>query len=409
VRIAISGAGVAGSALAYWLHRAGHTPVIIEQAAEFRAGGYMIDFWGVGYQVAKRMGIEDQIKAAGYQIERLRSVGPRGEIKADVNVAVFRRMLGDDFTSLPRGDLAAAIYATIEDEVEVVFGDSIATVDEHDDGVRLTFQYGAPRDFDLLIGADGLHSNVRRLVFGPEREFERFLGCKVAACSVEGYRPRDDLFYVIYGAPGRQLARFAMRDDLFYVIYGAPGRQLARFAMRDDRTTFLFIFRAESGDISVAPKDQLRSEFGDVGWECREFLAALDDVDDLYFDVVSQIRMNSWARGRVLLVGDAAGCISLLGGEGTGLAITEAYVLAGELAHAGADYRRAFDAYQGLLRPFVEAKQAAAVRYIPFFATRTRFGLWLRNVALRSANFGPLTRLFSGSVRDDFTLPDYRL
>jgi 2-polyprenyl-6-methoxyphenol hydroxylase-like FAD-dependent oxidoreductase len=388
VRIAISGAGVAGAALAYWLHRTGHTPTLIEQAPEFRTGGYMIDFWGVGYQVAKRMGIEDAIRSAGYQVEWLRSVGSGGQVKADVDVDVFRRMIGDDFTSLPRGDLARAIYATIEDKVETMFGDSIATVDDHSDGVRLTFENSAPRDFDLLIGADGLHSNVRRLVFGPEQEFERYLGCKVAACVVDGYQPRD---------------------DLVYVTYGSPGRQLARFALRDDRTMFLFIFRAERDDTGVAPKDELRNEFRSVGWECRDFLAALDEVDDLYFDVVSQIRMESWSQGRVSLLGDAAGCISLLGGEGTGLAITEAYVLAGELARADADYLRAFDAYQTLLRSFIKAKQAGAVRYIPFFTTRTRFGLWFRNLAMRMANFGPLATLFAGGVRDDFTLPDYAI
>jgi 2-polyprenyl-6-methoxyphenol hydroxylase-like FAD-dependent oxidoreductase len=386
VRIAISGAGVAGAALAHWLHRTGHTPTLIEQAPEFRTGGYMIDFWGVGYQVAKRMGIEDAIRAAGYQIEWLRSVGSGGKIKADLDVDVFRRLIGDDLTSLPRGDLAAAMYATIDDKVETIFSDSIATVDDHGDGVRLTFENSAPGDFDLLIGADGLHSNVRRLVFGPEREFERYLGCKVAACVVDGYRPRD---------------------ELVYVTYSAPGRQLARFALRDDRTMFLFIFRAERDGTGVTPKDQLRNEFSDAGWECRDFLAALDEVDDLYFDVVSQIRMDSWSRGRVLLIGDAAGCISLLGGEGTGLAITEAYMLAGELARAGLDHRRAFDAYQTKLRPFIKAKQAGAVRYIPFFATRTRFGLWVRNVGLRIANFAPLATVFAGGVRDDFTLPEY--
>jgi 2-polyprenyl-6-methoxyphenol hydroxylase-like FAD-dependent oxidoreductase len=386
VRIAISGAGVAGSALGYWLHRIGHTPTIIEQAPQFRTGGYMIDFWGVGYQVAKRMGIEDGIRSAGYQIEWLRSVGARGEIKADVDVDVFRRMIGENFTSLPRGDLAAAIYATIDGKVETIFGDSIATVDERDDGVRLTFENSAPRDFELLIGADGLHSNVRRLAFGPDRDFERYLGCKVAACMVDGYRPRD---------------------DLVYVTYGSPGRQLARFALRDDRTMFLFIFRADHHNTDATPKEQLRNEFSEVGWEAREFLTALDDVDDLYFDVVSQIRMDNWSRGRVLLIGDAAGCISLLGGEGTGLAITEAYVLAGELARVGADYRRAFETHQAILRPFITNKQAGAVRYIPFFATRTRLGLWVRNMGLRMANFVPLATLFAGSVRDDFTLPDY--
>lgn len=325
MKVAISGAGVAGAALAHWLQRTGHTPTVIERAPKFRTGGYMIDFWGVGYQVAKRMGITDQIAAAGYHMEHVRSVGPTGKVKADLGVDVFRRMVGDDFTSLPRGDLAAAIYTTIEDQVETIFDDSIATIDEHRDGVRLTFERTAPRDFDLVIGADGLHSNVRRLVFGPERDFEHYLGCKVAACVVDGYRPRD---------------------ERSYVLYNTVDRQLARFALRGDRTMFLFVFRAEHDNPGVAPKDELRVQFGDVGWESRDILAALDDVEDLYFDVVSQIRMDRWSRGRVLLIGDAAGCISLLGGEGTGLAITEAYVLAGELARAGGDHRRAFDAYE---------------------------------------------------------------
>ncbi len=387
MRIAISGAGVAGAALAHWLHRTGHTPTVIEQAPRFRTGGYMIDFWGVGYQVAKRMGIEERVLAAGYQIERLRSVGPDGAVKADVNVDLLSATFGDDFTSLPRGDLASAIYATIEDKVETIFGDSITAVDQRDDGVGLTFEKHAPGDFDLVIGADGLHSNVRRLVFGPEQSFEHYLGCKVAACVVDGYRPRD---------------------ELVYVTYATPGRQLNRVALRGDRTMFLFIFRAGHDDGGgVAPKEQLRNEFAGIGWESRQMLAALDDVDDLYFDVVSQIRMDRWSRGRVLLMGDAAGCISLLGGEGTGLAITEAYVLAGELARAGDDHRRAFAAYEARLRPFIEAKQAGAERYIGFFATKTRLGLWFRTMAMRTMNFGPLATLFAGGIRDDFDLPDY--
>jgi 2-polyprenyl-6-methoxyphenol hydroxylase-like FAD-dependent oxidoreductase len=386
VRIAISGAGVAGSALAHWLHRTGHRPTLIEQAPSFRAGGYMIDFWGVGYQAARRMGIEQQVRAAGYQVRSVRSVGPRGEVKADLGVDAFRRMIGEDFTSLPRGDLAAAVYRTVRDDVETVFGDTIAAIEEHDDGVRLTFANAAPRDFDLLIGADGLHSNVRSLAFGPEDRFERYLGCHVAACVVDGYRPRD---------------------DLVYVTYNRPGRQVARFALRGDRTMFLFVFRADRDSAGASPMEQLHRQFGDAGWECPQILEAAANADDLYVDVVSQIRMPQWSRGRVSLIGDAAACISLLGGEGTGLAMAEAYVLAGELRRAGADHRHAFERYEQRLRPLIESKQAGAVRFIGFFTARTRFGLWFRNVAMRAMNFPLLTRLFAGEIRDDFELPDY--
>ena len=388
MKIAISGAGVAGAALAYWLHRTGHTPTLIEQAPKFRTGGYMIDFWGVGYRVARHMGIEQDILDAGYNVQCVRSVGPGGAAKAELGVDVFRRMIGDDFTSLPRGDLAATVYDTIDGKVDTVFGDSIAALDQRRDGVRVTFEQRPSDEFDLVIGADGLHSNVRRLVFGPAENFEHYLGCKVAACVVDGYRPRD---------------------ELVYVTYNTLGRQVARFALREDRTMFLFVWRAEHDSADTPPKDQLRNEFSDAGWECPGILAAVDGADDLYFDVVSQIRMDRWSHERVMLIGDAAGCISLLGGEGTGLAITEAYVLAGELMRAGDDHSRAFDAYETRLRPFIKDKQAGAERLLGFFATKTRFGLWFRNVAMRTMNFGPLARLFAGSVGDDFELPGYAM
>ncbi|MCG7607994.1 MULTISPECIES: FAD-binding domain [Mycobacterium] len=393
MRIAISGAGVAGAALAHWLHRTGHAPTLIERAPAFRTGGYMIDFWGIGYRVARKMGIEPAIRDAGYDVQSVRTLGPDGSTQAELRVDVFRRMIGNDFVSLPRGDLAAAIYRTVEDDVPTVFSDSITGIDQRPDGVRVTFENTPADDFDLVIGADGLHSNVRGLVFGPEERFEHYLGCKVAACVVDGYRPRTG----------------ATTSDA-YLTYSIPGRQIGQFTLRGDRTMFLFVFRDEHGHHDMTPKEQLHNQFDDAGWECREILTAVDAVDDLYFDVVSQIRMDHWSQDRVLLIGDAAGCISLLGGEGTGLAITEAYALAGELAGAEGDHRRAFASYEALLRPFIEGKQAGAERMLGFFATRTRFGLWFRNVALRAMNLSrPVAGLFTGSVRDDLDLPDYRI
>ncbi len=154
---------------------------------------------------------------------------------------------------------------------------------------------------------------------------------------------------------------------------------------------------------------EARKQFGDAGWECPQMLDALDDADDLYFDVVSQIKMDHWSRGRVGLIGDAAGCISLLGGEGTGLAMTEAYVLAGELDRARGDHREAFEAYEALMHPFVASKQAGAARFVGFFATRTKFGLWLRNIVMRAMNVGPVLRLVAGDIRDDLELPQYAI
>jgi 2-polyprenyl-6-methoxyphenol hydroxylase-like FAD-dependent oxidoreductase len=390
LNIAISGAGVAGPALAYWLLRCGHRPTLIERAPALRTGGYVIDFWGVGYQVAQRMGIESALRDAGYQVQQLDSVGRDGRVRASMRMGAIARMTGDRFTSLPRGEVSAILHAGIADRAETIFGDSIAALDEHAEGLRVQLEHGGARDFDLLIGADGLHSNVRGLVFGPESDYEKYLGCRVAACVVEGYRSRD---------------------ELVYKIHNVPGRQVARFTLRDNRTLFLFVFRSEDradpGSLS-ARKALLRRTFADAGWEGPQMLDAMDTVDELYFDVVSQIRMDDWSRGRVALIGDAAACISLLGGEGTGLAMTEAYVLAGELHRAGGNWNQAFAAYEARLRPFVEGKQAGAERLIPFFASRSRLGIWLRDQALRAMSFEPLVKLFAGrSLRDDFELPDY--
>lgn len=392
VKIAISGAGVAGPALAYWLHRTGHTPTLIERAPQFRTGGYVIDFWGLGYQVAQRMGIETAIREVGYHMRELRLVGRQGRTEASVGVDALRRATDGKYTSIARGDLAAAIYGTIENDVEAIFGTSITAIDQHAHGVRVEFDTTPARDFDLVVGADGLHSNVRDLVFGPESRYEHYLGCQVAACVVDGYRPRD---------------------ELVYVTHNLPGRQVGRFTLRDNRTLFLFIFRSENPcdvDDGTTAKDRLRREFGDAGWECPRMLAALDDVDDLYFDVVSQIKMESWSQGRVLLIGDAAACVSLLAGEGTGLAMTEAYVLAGELARASTDYRRAFDAYEARMRAFIEDKQAGARRFISFFTPRTPLGIRVRNLAMRTMNIAPVADLLlAHTFVDHFQLPDYAI
>jgi len=365
VKVAISGAGIAGPSLAYWLWRAGHAPTLVEKAPRIRASGYLIDFWGAGYTIAERMGLTPSVQAAGYAVQELRLVDRRGAKVGGFAVDGFRRNLHGRFTSLPRGDLAALIYGAIDGNVETLFNDSIIGIEQHEDGVNVAFEHASSRRFDLVIGAGGIHSPVRGLVFGPDSQFEADLGYRVAAFEAEGYRPRDELVYVAYTRPGRMVARFAMRNDrtLFLLVHSV-----------DHQTG------ADPRDPSEA-KTVLRQVFGASGWECPQILAELDRAEEVYFDRVSQIAMDGWSAGRVALIGDAACCVSLLGGEGTGLAMLEAYVLASELTNAGADYRRAFQSYEHKLRPLIEHKQRSARRFASAFAPKTSLGLWTRNQA----------------------------
>ncbi len=394
LRVAICGAGIAGPTLAYWLQRGGHQPTLIEKAPHLRQGGYLIDFWGVGYEVAQRMGLESTLQEIGYQVQQVRLVDTHCKPSASFSAEVFRRLAQGRYVSLARGDLAAAIYDDIVPQVETIFDTSVTAIAEDDHGVHVAFSQGAPREFDLVIGADGLHSTVRELVFGPESQFEKDLGYVVAACEVTGYRPRE---------------------ELVYVSYTTPGKQVARFALHGDRTLFLFIFAAEHlpGPVPHTLEERkllLRSVFGDAGWECARILDAVEGVPEIYFDRVSQIRMPQWSQGRVMLLGDAAACVSLLAGEGTGLAMTEAYVLAGELHRAQGDYQAAFRQHEQRLRPFITGKQESAERFAASFVPRTRFALWRRNQATKLLAIPPLANIvFARSFRDDFTLPDYGL
>jgi 2-polyprenyl-6-methoxyphenol hydroxylase-like FAD-dependent oxidoreductase len=219
------------------------------------------------------------------------------------------------------------------------------------------------------------------------------LGYQAAAFEVEGYCPRD---------------------ELVYVGYGVPGRQVFRFSMREDKTLFLFAFRneylpGESPTDDEERKSVLAHVFADVGWECPQILEAMASVGNIYFDRVSQIRLNRWTKGRTALVGDAAACVSLLAGQGSILAMAEAYVLAGELRNCGGDYGAAFARYEQRLMPFLKRKQKSAARFASGFAPKTAMGIAFRNLVTRLMVRLPfVVEFFIGrEMRDQVQLPDY--
>lgn len=389
MRVAINGAGVAGPTLAYWLRQLGHEPVLFEKAPAPRTGGYLIDFWGLGYEIAARMGLIPTLRQRGYVMERMRMVDGDGREEAAVDLRPIRELLEGRFISLSRADLAAALFSAC-DGIPAHFGVWVKALEHDHRGVVAFLSDGRRERFDAVVGAGGLHSTVRGLVFGPEAQFEKFLDCYVAAFRIPGY-PR--------------------RDELTYTSHTVPRRQVGRVALRDDATLVLMVCRADliEGD---PPRERhkaaLRRAFGAMRWEVPDILDRMEGVDDVYFDRVSQIHLPRWSSGRVALLGDAAACPSLLAGEGTGLAMTEAYVLAGELHRADGDVARAFAAYEARLHSFVTAKQRAALQLRGFFAPRTAIGLKARKMLINALSVPFIaSRLLARSLQDDLELPDY--
>jgi 2-polyprenyl-6-methoxyphenol hydroxylase-like FAD-dependent oxidoreductase len=390
--ILIAGLGVAGPTLAYWLGAAGFEPTVVERAPALRRGGYVIDFWGLGYDVAERMGLADKIGNVGWRMRELRIVDDHGEQLAGFGARVFQEVTGGRFVTLGRSDLSRLLFEKIEHETEVIFDDEVVALKECADGIDVDFKHARRRRFDLVVGADGLHSSIRRLAFGPQERFEEPLGYVAAAFEARAYRPRD--------------------EDV-YVLHCAPGRMVARFALHDDRTLFLFVF-AECIETAMEPMDLptqkaiLRQRYRDGRWECANILGELDDAQEVYFDRVSQIKMDKWSQGRVALVGDAAFCVSLTAGQGSALAMTAAYVLAGELAASGGRHEGAFERYNAMLRAFITRKQRSAERFADAFAPRTRLGLFARNQIVKACNLPGLARLaFGRDITDRLPLPTY--
>lgn len=387
MNILIVGAGIAGPTLAYWLLRAGHTPTLVERAPELRRGGYLIDFWGAGFDVADKMGIVPEMMSKGYRIGEVRQVDDDGKRITSFDPEIFVRGTGGRYVSIARSDLASIVYGALNGRVETIFGESVRALDDDGARVRATFSGGTTRDFDLVVGADGLHSRVRRLAFGPDEQFETHLGIKVAAFDVTGYPARDDLAVVMYTGVGFQVTRLAMRDDL---------------------TMFLFTFRDDEDvpDDVEAQQATLRSRLAGAGWETPAILESMPRAKTFYFDRVSQIRMPRWSAGRTVLLGDAAACVSLLAGQGAALAMIEAYVLSAALARANGDHVEAFAEYERDLAPFVLSKQNAAIRLGAAFAPKNGLQLLLRNSVMRLLGVPFVAELAMGrSLRDAIELP----
>lgn len=340
VRVVISGAGIAGPALAYWLNRFDIEVSVVERAPELRPGGQAIDIRGVAKEVVRRMGLDSQVRsscthtlgASSVTRNNRRILSTRSdEFDGDGHIAEIEIL---------RGDLAEVFHAATRDSTEYLFGDRIEALYQDVDGVTVRFARGGERRFDVVVGADGLHSGVRALAFGPEAQFVRHLGHYAS-------------FFTVPNVLG--LDRWALG-------YSEPGRVAGVRAIHDNADLMAFLsFRSgpldyDHRDVN-AQKAILRERFAGGRWRIPWLVEQLDTCPDFYFDAIAQVQMDRWSEGRVALLGDAAFCPSPLSGQGTSLAIVGAYVLAGELAGRPDDPPAALTAYERAMREFAAANQ----------------------------------------------------
>lgn len=362
--VLISGASIAGPALAHWLESHGIRSTVVEKAPALREGGYAIDLRGKAIDVAERMGVLDAVMAMTTQVARISMVDAEGRTKAGLEPGASS--LSDRSLEILRGDLVSLIHEKTA-ATEYRFGDTITGLEQTGDGVHATFANADPQTFDLVVGADGLHSNVRGLAFGPEAPYRRFLNSYISIFTIPNHLGLDREARA-HNTPGR-----------FSAIYHSP---------RAEGAKGMLLHRTETeSDIDRRPRDEqmtyLREVFAGMGWETGRILDEMDDAPDFYFDSVTQIAMDTWSAGRVTLLGDAGYGPSPMSGQGTSLAMVGAYVLAEELARRD-DHESALAAYESRMRPYVAANQAIADSGLAFLAPRTAFGVAARNLLLKA-------------------------
>ncbi|WP_330180227.1 FAD-dependent monooxygenase [Nocardia sp. NBC_01503] len=391
--VLISGGSIAGLTLAYWLRRYGFEVTVVERAPAPRPGGQAVDLRGVAKEVAERMGILPQIERARVHEKGLAYVDADGNWSASMSAELFDGEGAVAEIEILRGDLTDILYAAARSGVEYLFDDTITGLRETPDGVVVDFSRNASRIFDVVVGADGLHSTVRRLAFGPEAEFVHALGGYLSYFTIPVQGLELDDWFLMYNAPGGLLA--AVRPE-------GPASAKAMFGFKAKDLVYDRHDRAGQQRI-------LTEKFGELGWHVPRLLEVMDQAPDFFFDTISQTRMESWSRGRVALIGDAGYCGSPLSGNGTGMAMVGAYVLAGELARSRNDHRTAFARYQDELRPYVTECQKLPPGGVDGFLPGSRVAIGMRNFSVRMMTSKPMRGLMSKSLRkaDAITLHDY--
>jgi 2-polyprenyl-6-methoxyphenol hydroxylase-like FAD-dependent oxidoreductase len=364
MRALISGGGIAGLTLAILLKEKGIEPIVVDREPTLRREGYMMDFFGTGWDVAERMDLVPALRAIRYPIERMEFVRGNGKPYCTVPMDRVRSALDNRYVYLRRSDLEKILFDRAREAgIEVRFGASIEALNDDGACVRVRFTDETVDRFELVVGADGVHSNVRELAFGPEQQFTRYLGYYAAA------------FH--FDRKGHGL-------DHAFKLYEEPDRTVWLYPLDERRADATLVFR--HADIGHVPREQraalLRARFANAGWVAQKLLRELDPAQPIFLDSLTQIVMPDWHRGRVVLVGDACGCLTLAAGQGSQMAMAGAWVLAHELLRR-ADPAAAFRAYQEFLEPHVAAKQRDAVRFAKLLVPSASSWSLVRRLAIR--------------------------
>jgi 2-polyprenyl-6-methoxyphenol hydroxylase-like FAD-dependent oxidoreductase len=360
--VLIVGAGIAGPAFAYWLARRGFRPTVVERATELRSGGSAVVVKGPAVPVAERMGITSRLREVSTRATSLALLGADGRRIARLSLTSE----GSQAVEVTRADLSAVLHAAAADDAEFLFDDTVTALEQDGSGVDVTFRRAAPRRFDLVVGADGIHSTVRRLAFGPEREFATDLGMYNATVPLEPGAIDDPHEMVMMTAPGRML-----------VVHPSRATPLAIFTFRGPR-----IDGYDRRDTALR-KCVVAEAYAGVGWRGPELVDAYRKHPAPFFDPLTNVRLDSWARGRVALLGDAASAAALFG-DGSSLAMAGAYTLAEALAAHPRDHARAFRAYESAHRRETDPRQRRVGLVAAVLVPRTRWGLAMRNTVGRA-------------------------
>ncbi|KUG60095.1 FAD-dependent monooxygenase [Kocuria sp. CPCC 205292] len=365
MRAVVCGAGIAGLALAGCLGRQGWDVVVLERAPRPREQGYMMDFFGPGWDAAEAMGVLPAVRELGYTVDRLSYVDEHGRDRAGLPFARFARALDGHLVSVMRPDLEQVLREHARGVAELRFGRRVVGVRQRPGGAGAVLDDGTVLDADLVVGADGVHSAVRRSAFGPEQRYRRWLGLHTAAYVFE-----DPESYRRIGS------RFCLTDSI--------DRAMGFYGLRDGRVAAFAVHRTAAPALPAAPREALRAVHGSLGWIAPRALAACPAADRLYYDAVTQIEVPRWSSGRAVLLGDSGQAVSLLGGQGASLGIAGAWLLAERLARAAsvdealADWERAW-------RPVVAEKQRVARGGAQWFLPSSRARRQARRLALRLA------------------------